>query len=67
MTDAAIHERVCGIRGELLDLIGMLGAPGTRVEMSADLMLDDLLFVANRLGRVAEGLQDRAMEVVRTE
>ena len=28
MTDAAIHERVCGIRGELLELIGMLGSPG---------------------------------------
>jgi hypothetical protein len=67
MTDAAIHERVCGIRGELLDLIGMIGAPGTRVELTADVMLDDLLVVANRLGRVAEGLQDRAMEVVRAE
>ena len=57
MTDAAIHERVCGIRGELLELIGMLGSPATRFELTADMMLDDLLVVANRLGRVAEGIR----------
>lgn len=60
MTDAAIHERVCGIRGELLELIGMLGSPATRIELTADMMLDDLLVVANRLGRVAEGIRSRA-------
>jgi hypothetical protein len=59
MTDAAIHERVCGIRGELLELIGMLGSPA-RIELTADMMLDDLLVVANRLGRVAEGIRSRA-------
>ena len=64
MTEAAIHERVCGIRGELLELIGMIGSPGTRLELAADMMLDDLLVVANRLGRVAEDLQTRAVEVV---
>src|SRR4051812_30699621 len=57
MTDAAICERVSGIRAELLDLIGHIGGPATRLELSADMMLDDLLVVANRLGRVAEGLQ----------
>jgi hypothetical protein len=57
MTDAAIHERVCGIRIELLELIGMIGAPATRVELAGDVMLDDLLLVSNKLGRVAEGLQ----------
>ncbi len=67
MTDATIHERVCGIRGELLELIGMLGSPGTRLELGADVMLDDLLVVANRLGRVAEDLQTRAVEVVRPD
>ena len=61
MTDATIHERVCGIRGELLELIGMLGSPGTSFELTADMMLDDLLVVANRLGRVAEDLQTRAV------
>ena len=67
MTEAAIHERLCGIRGELLELIGMIGSPGTRLELTADLMLDDLLVVANRLGRVAEDLQTRAVEVVRAD
>jgi hypothetical protein len=67
MTEAAIHERLCGIRGELLELIGMIGSPGTRLELTADLMLDDLLVVANRLGRVAENLQTRAVEVVRAD
>jgi len=64
MTEAAIHERVSGIRGELLELIGMIGSPGSRLELTADVMLDDLLVVANRLGRVAEDLQTRAVEVV---
>ena len=67
MTDAAIHERVSGIRSELLELIGLIGAPSSRPELNADMMLDDLLVVANRLGRVAEGLESRAMEVVRAE
>jgi hypothetical protein len=67
MTEAAIHERVCGIRGELLELIGVIGSPGTRHELAADMMLDDLLVVANRLGRVAEDLQTRAVEVVRPD
>ena len=60
MTDAAICERVSGIRAELLDLIGHIGGPATRLELGADIMLDDLLVVANRLGRVAEGLQGGA-------
>jgi hypothetical protein len=67
MTDAVLRERVSGIRGELLDLIGMIGSPGSRLELSTDLMLDDLLVVANRLGRVAEGLQSGAVRTVRTD
>ncbi len=64
MTEAAIHERVCVIRSELLELIGSIGAPATRVDLTADVMLDDLLVVANRLGRVAEGLHSRAVPMV---
>ncbi len=64
MTEAAIHERVCGIRSELLDLIGTIGAPATRVDLTADVMLDELLVVANRLGRVAEGLHSRVVPMV---
>jgi hypothetical protein len=58
MTEAAICERVSRIRAELLDLIGHIGGPATRLELTADVMLDDLLVVANRLGRVAETLRE---------
>lgn len=57
MTDAALYERISHIRADLLEVIGMVGTAEVSLESSATVMQDDLIMVANRLGRVASQLR----------
>jgi hypothetical protein len=52
MTEATMYERMSAIRGEVIDLITSVTEPGARRELHADLVLDDLLAISNRLGRL---------------
>ncbi len=61
MTEAAIYERISGIRAELLEVIGKVGSSNRSLELEATVMEDDLIMVANRLGRVAGQLQPAAL------
>lgn len=55
MSDRAVYERVSGIRAELLDLIDKVDdRAGTTAGALA--VQDELMMVANRLGRVAAAL-----------
>ncbi len=57
MTEAILYTRISRIRAELLELIGLVGSERVGREPSATVMQDDLLMVANRLGRVAGQLR----------
>jgi hypothetical protein len=61
MTEATMYERMSAIRGEVIDLITSVTEPTARRELHADLVLDDLLAIANRLGRLTRsaGFEDR--------
>ena len=61
MTEAAIYERISGIRAELLEVIGKVGSSNRSLELDATVIEDDLIMVANRLGRVAGQLQPAAL------
>jgi hypothetical protein len=52
MTEATMYERMSAIRGEVIDLITSVTEPNARRELHADLVLDDLLAISNRLGRL---------------
>jgi hypothetical protein len=56
MTDAEIYERVSGIRGELLTLLTDVGSP-FHDDQRTGLVQEDLLLLANGLGRIADGLE----------
>jgi len=65
MTPVVMHARISEIRAELLEVIGTLvptgrpqpvGTPALPATQEDDLMLDDLILAANRLGRVASHL-----------
>ncbi len=60
VTDAAIYERISGIRAELLEVIGKVGSSNRSLELDATVMEDDLIMVANRLGQVAVQLRPTA-------
>ena len=57
MSESAIYERVSGIRAELLELIGQVGAANVATERGKTVMQDELIMVANRLGRLAAQLR----------
>jgi hypothetical protein len=52
VTEATLYESIADIRGQIIDLITEASAPAVRQRVRADLVLDDLLVIANRLGRL---------------
>jgi hypothetical protein len=60
MTDAALYDRITHIRADLLDVIGKVGTADVSLGSSPTVMQDDLIMVANRLGRVAFQLRRQA-------
>jgi hypothetical protein len=57
LTETAIFERITNIRAELLDVIGDVSASPGAPEPGTTAVQDDLIMVANRLGRVAAQLR----------
>lgn len=67
MGDAAIYERVVGIRAQLLDLIGEIESGDSAPGRAGLVVQDELMMVANRLGRVAAVLQRSSGSTAPTE
>lgn len=59
MTESSMYQRISEIRTELIELITTVTEPSQRFETKSDLILDDLLAVTNRLGRVDQVRRQR--------
>jgi hypothetical protein len=58
MSQPDAYERISRIRAELLEVIGEIGDSELHIGPSPTAVHDDLLMVANRLGRVAFELRE---------